>query len=182
MSAQPARPRTRQLLAAATASLVAGCGLFGASEPDLPPAGCPPVHALIGADRVSSYRTPEERAEGLAYVAAINQVRSRCRTVDGELEVDIAFDLVVERGLALPSTSVQLSYFIATLAAPDDRLVGKRIVPLEAAFDGGDLAAIAESATVRLPGLDPDTPPSRRLVVGFTSARPASPREEGLQP
>lgn len=175
----------RPLCAAGLALALAGCSMLGSGEPEPIPPGCPPVHALIGADRVSSYGSPEGRADDLEYVAALNQVRSRCRALDDGIEVDVAFELVVERGPALPSDPLRIGYFIATLAAPDDRLIGKRVVPVELAFGGAELAGTTETVTLRLTGLDPASPPTRRLVVGLANERRPAPRPDGeatLQP
>lgn len=178
VSTQPLAPALARHLASATILLVlAGCGLFGTDEPDVPPPGCPPVHALIGADRVASYAAPGERIGDLRYVAAINQVRSRCRASGDGIELDVAFELVAERGPAMGPGPLQLRYFVATLAAPDDRVVGKRMFPIELTFGGRDLAGLSELTTLRLPWLDPDQPPTRRLVVGLEqAASPSAPQ------
>jgi hypothetical protein len=176
---------TRPLCAAGVALMLTGCNVFGSGEPAPIPPGCPPVHALIGADRVSSYRSPEAQADDLEYVAALNQVRSRCRTIDDGIEVDVAFELVVERGPALPSDPLRIGYFIATLAAPNDALIGKRVLPVELAFGDAELAGTTETVTFRLTGVDPASPPTRRLVVGLANGRQPAPRPDAgaaLQP
>lgn len=154
-------------MAGLTMVALSGCGLFTRSEPEPPPPGCPPVHALIGADRVSSYRTAEPRIEDLRFVAAINSVRSRCSVDDDELEVDLAFEMVAERGPALEPGPLQLGYFVVTLA-PGNRVVAKQLFPIEFTFGPDGIAGMTEILALKVPGVDPRAPPSRRLLVGFT--------------
>ena len=149
-----------------------GCGLFGRSESQAPVPGCPPVYALIGADRVSSYRTAEQRVEDLRFVAAINGVRGGCRTDGDDLDVEITFDIAVERGPALEPGPLELAYFVAVLDSRQ-QVVAKDMFPTEFTFGPDGIAGYRESLTLRLAGVDPRSPPSRRLLVGF--ARAAAP-------
>lgn len=125
------------------------------------------MHALIGADRVSSYRSAEQRVEDLRFFAAINEVRSRCRTNGDDLEVDIAFEIVAERGPALAPDSLELAYFVATLD-PAERLLAKQVFPAELRFGADGIAGYRETLTLQLPGVDPRSSPMRRLLVGFS--------------
>jgi hypothetical protein len=181
----PFRPPTRGAVASLALLTLSGCGLFGGSEPPPQPPGCPPVHALIGADRVSSYRSAEQRVEDLRYFAAINQVRSQCRADGDELEVDIAFEIVAERGPALESGPLELSYFVATLDSAE-RLVAKQVFPAELTFRANGIAGYRESLTLQLPGVDPRSPPARRLLIGFAfqgaQPPPAPPAQPPAEP
>ena len=109
-------PRLRR--AAAARGLRSACGTRARRTPQ-PPA-CPSALILQGAERTASYaRAPSASPDALRYLAVVTNLASACRYGEEGVDVDLAFDLIVERGPALAGDAVELTYFVATIG-PDE--------------------------------------------------------------
>ncbi len=94
--------------------LVAGCGFFGTEAPR----PCPTVSVLKDAAELIRYRPgPGRDLIDVIEHAKVAGIADVCEYNDDSLEVELAIDLVVERGPAAQSSFVELPYFIAVLDA-----------------------------------------------------------------
>ncbi len=150
------------------ALLLAGCaGSDGESAAPQPPA-CPGALILQGAERTAAY------ADGAAatpaaqrYLAMVTNLRSACRYDEAGVDVDLAFDLIVERGPALGGDAVELTYFIATIG-PGEAILDKQLLTSEIAFSAAEqVAGSAEELTLRLPAVAPENGAAYALYLGF---------------
>ena len=112
-------PRARFLAPAILASLLAACG----GTPPPPPALCPEVGIINGLEDLQ--QPPEAAAGDLAYRAAMENLDGGCRAEGGDLVVEIALDLLVLPGPAMPGGIIELPYFVA-ISAPDGRLLDRQ--------------------------------------------------------
>lgn len=160
------RPGLRAAGVALAALLLAAC----ASNPPLPPppAVCPTALILDGAERTTSYRPSDERSpSALRYLAVLTHLRSSCRYSDQGVDVDLALDLIAERGPASTGDPVQLTYFVATIG-PNREILSKQLFDSEITFaKDEDLAGVAEQLTLRLPPLAPEQVQDYDLFLGF---------------
>ena len=148
------------------ALILAACGSTP-PPPQAPPA-CPAALLLDGADRTTSYRPGEDRSpKALRYLAVLTHLKSTCRYQEQGVDVDLALDLIAQRGPAGGGDPVQLTYFIATIG-PDRQILSKQMFNSEIVFaKGEDLAGVAEQLTLRLPPLKPEQAAAYGLYLGF---------------
>jgi hypothetical protein len=148
------------------ALLLAGCA---SSAPPPPPAPvCPSALLLDGAERTTSYRPGSERSpSALQYLAVLTHLQSDCRYSERGVDVELALDLIAQRGPAAQSDQVQLTYFVATMG-PDQQVLSKQLFDSEISFvEGEDLAGVAEKLTLRLPALTAEQASAYALYLGF---------------
>lgn len=150
------------------AFLAAACGTSDSE----PPAACPAAILPEGADLDAAYQSGTARApSALRYVAALSDLEAGCRYEDEGLEVDLAFDVVAERGPALGGGAVQVTYFVATVG-PDGEIRSKQLFDSEFEFEPGrDVSGVGEELTLRLPDVTTADGPGLRVVVGFQTDR-----------
>ena len=97
--------------------------LAGCTGDDPPPPLCPEVGIINGLENLE-----QRAADGsgrLAYRAAMENLNGACKAESGDLDVEIAIDLVVQPGPAAPAGIVELPYFVA-ISAPDGRLLDRQ--------------------------------------------------------
>ena len=130
MSGTPRPGRMATLLAVA---LLGGCA---SKEPPPPaPPACPSALILQGAERTASFSGgATERPEALEHLAVVTNLSSACRFDDAGVDIDLAFDLIAERGPALAGDAVELTFFVATLAASGE-VLAKQLLSSEIASD-----------------------------------------------
>lgn len=153
---------------AAMVLCVLALGACASSDPSPPPAECPAVMLLEGADRTSAYRDGVEPVPGeLRYIAGLSELTSSCRYVDEGVEVDLAFTLTAERGPAFSSTPEEVDYFIATLG-PDGEILNKQVYPAELDLEEGYVGARwSEQLTLLIRSITAERGPDYTLIVGF---------------
>jgi hypothetical protein len=155
------------LLAAAALAL----GACGSSDPEAPPPPCPRASLLDGAERTSAYRAGSEaRPSDLRYLAVLTDLSSACRYYgDGGsagVDVDLTFNLIAERGPALPEVE-ELTYFVATVG-PGRQIRSEHVLRGDLSFaEGEQRTGWTEELTLRLPGITPSQAADYTLYIGF---------------
>lgn len=105
--------------AAAVAGLLVACS--GDAPP--PPPLCPQVGIINGLEHLEQ---PAANGSGQsAYRASLENLDGACRSEGSDLAVEIAVDLVVQPGPAVPSGIIELPYFVV-VSAPDGRLLDRQ--------------------------------------------------------
>jgi hypothetical protein len=129
---------------------------------------CPGALILQGAERTAAYAEgADARPEEQRYLAVLTNLRSACRYDETGVDVDLAFDLIVERGPALAQNSVELTYFIATVG-PNEEILDKQLLTSDIEFVGEEeVAGSAEELTLRLPTVSPADAAGHALLLGF---------------
>jgi hypothetical protein len=147
---------------------LAGCGWWGGrGEPVL----CPDARLLEGAERTASYAGAERVDANLRYVAGLTDLRSGCRYDGRTLEVDLAFELVVEPGPALEAAAARITYFIASVG-PGEEVLSKRLVTTEVDVAARARAVVVETVTVAIPAASEAEVAALAILVGFQLDEP----------
>jgi hypothetical protein len=152
---------------------VLALGACAAADPELPPPPCPTASLLDGAERTSAYRTGAAATPSpnhLRYIAVLRDLTSACRYYhDGSkegVEVDLTFNLIAERGPALPGVE-QLTYFVATVG-PGRQILHEEVLNSDLAFrEGEQQTGWTEELTLRLPSITPAQASDFTLYIGF---------------
>ncbi len=162
------------------AALVLAACSSSPPQPQAPPA-CPAALLLDGADRTTSYRPGADRSpSALRYLAVLTHLKSTCRYQEQGVDVDLALDLIAQRGPAGNKDPVQLTYFIATIG-PNREILSKQLFNSEIVFAKDEnLAGVAEQLTLRLPPLPPEQAATYGLYLGFQLSN--SELQERLKP
>ena len=114
-------PRVALSLVALGALILAACASDQSPAPS-PPA-CPTTLILQGAERTAAYAPGVEASpSALQHMAVLTNLATACRFVEDGVDVDLAFDLIVERGPAMAGETAELTYFVATLGPGDEVL------------------------------------------------------------
>ena len=149
------------------AALLTACASKQEAPAPLPPA-CPGALILQGAERTAAF-TPGagNSPSALQHLAVVTNLTSACRFDEGGVDVDLAFDLIVERGPAMAGDAVELTYFVATLG-PGGEVLAKQLLTSEIAFEAEEeVAGMAEQLTYRLPAVTAGRGPDYDIFVGF---------------
>ena len=167
-------------LAILTTIGLAALGACGTSAPEAPPP-CPAALLLQGAERTTSYGPGAERKpDALHHQAVVKNLASACRFGEAGVDVDLAFDLIAERGPAFSGDAVDLSYFVATIG-PGQQILSKQLFSSEIPLaDNEDFAGVSEQLTLRLPAVTPDQSQSYAIFLGFQLDR--AELQERMQP
>lgn len=162
-----AAPRAGRLRSAGVGllALLAACA---SSKPQSVPPACPAALILDGAQRTSSYRPDSDQSpSALRYLAVLTNLQSTCHYNDKGVDVDLAVDLIAQRGPAAANESVPLTYFVATMG-PNRRILSKQLLDSEIAFTKGEnTAGVTEQLTLRLPSVTPEHASDYNLLLGF---------------
>jgi hypothetical protein len=147
----------------AAALLLGACSSTAPVPP--PPPVCPTALLLSGAERSAAYRSESDRTpDGLQHLAVLTDLASDCRYVEDGVEVDLAFNLIAERG---PAFAVQLAYFVATVD-PQQQIVAKQVFNSEIDFPAGqDSAGSAQQLTLKIPSVNAEGGAGYDIYVGF---------------
>ena len=139
----------------------------GTSAPEAPPA-CPTALVLQGAERTASYSPgAERRPDALRHLAVMTNLASGCRFGTDGVDLDLAFDLIAERGPASSAGAVDLRYFVATIG-PERQILSKQLFTSEIPFAGNeDRAGVNEQLTLRLPAVTPEQGSAYAIYLGF---------------
>lgn len=153
---------------AIAALLLTTCSSSRPGTPETLPLACPTALLLDGAERTSTYDPgADRRPSALRHLAVLTNLSSNCRFNDQGVDVDLAFDLIAERGPAFAGNSVELTYFIATIG-PDRQILSKQLFDSEIVFAGDEeVAGVAEQLTLRLPSITPDEGQDYGVFLGF---------------
>ncbi len=101
------------------------------------------------------------------YVATIQALTSGCQIDDGQVTVDLAFDVKLERGPVFDGQLVLLTYYIATVD-PERAIVDKELLDVEFAIaEGQPERVIRETVTLQLPVSTDATGGNYNLYLGF---------------
>jgi hypothetical protein len=152
--------------ALAAALLLGACGSTAPVPP--PPPVCPTAMLLSGAERSAAYRSESDRTpDGLQHLAVLTDLASDCRYIADGVEVDLAFNLIAERGPAFEGGPVQLAYFVATVD-PQQQILAKQVFNSEIDFPAGqDTAGSAQQLTLKIPSVSAEGGASYDIYVGF---------------
>ena len=105
-------------------ALLAGGGLAACSGDSAPPpAICPDVGIINGLEDLQ--QPPEAPANAVAYRASMQNLDGGCRVEGDDLVVEIALDLIVLPGPAMPGGLVELPYFVA-ISGPGGELLDRQ--------------------------------------------------------
>lgn len=159
-------PRVALSLAALGALALAACASDEGPAPR-PPA-CPPTLILQGAERTAAYAPGADPSpSALQHIAVLTNLATGCRFGEDGVDVDLAFDLIVERGPAMAGEAAELTYFVATLG-PGDEVLAKQLLTSEIAFETEErVAGMAEALTYRLPSVTAGQGQDYLIYVGF---------------
>jgi hypothetical protein len=148
-------------------SLLAACAAGEEAPAPLPPA-CPGALILQGAERTSAF-TPGAGSSpsALQHLAVVTNLSSACRFDESGVDVDLAFDLIAERGPAMAGDEVELTYFVATLG-PGGEVLAKQLLTSEIVFEAEErVAGMAEQLTYRLPSVTAGQGQDYDIFLGF---------------
>jgi hypothetical protein len=153
--------------AAGALLLLAACASDQAAPPPPPPA-CPSALILQGADRMATYAAgAENRPDGLQHLAVLTNLASACRFGAEGVDVDLALDLIAERGPAMTGNAADLTFFVATLG-PNGDVLAKQLLDSEITFEGDEqTAGVNEQLTYRLPSVTAGQGQDYLIYVGF---------------
>jgi hypothetical protein len=175
------RPAARGAALGLAALALAACAT---SAPQTAAPACPPALFLQGAEHTASYRPGAARQpDALRHLAVMTNLASGCRYVAEGVDVDLAFDLIAERGPAFAGSAADLAFFVATIA-PDGQILSKQVLSSAIPFGTGeDAAGVSEQLTVRVPAVTAEQGGAYRLYLGFQldEAELASRREPLLR-
>ena len=145
---------------------LAGCASDASPAPQ-PPA-CPTALILQGAERTAAYAPGADASpSALQHMAVLTNLASACSFGADGVDVDLAFDLIAERGPAMTGDTAELTYFVATLG-PGDEVLAKQLLTSEIAFETEDrVAGMAEQLTYRLPSVTSGQGQDYLIYVGF---------------
>jgi hypothetical protein len=147
-------------------TLLAACA-SGEPAPAPVAQACPAALVLEGAERTTSYRGSERTPDALQYLAVLTHLQSGCSYNDKGVDVDLALDLIAQRGPAATQDKVPLTYFIATIG-PNRQILSKQLLDSEVEFNKGEeMAGVAEQLTLRLPAVTPEQATAYSLYLGF---------------
>jgi len=146
-------------------------GLAACASDDTPaptPPVCPTTLILQGAERTAAYAPGADASpSALLHMAVLTNLATGCRFVEDGVDVDLAFDLIAERGPAMAGDTAELTYFIATLG-PGEEVLAKQLLTSEIAFEAEErVAGVAEELTYRLPSVAPGQGPEYLIYLGF---------------
>lgn len=145
-------------------SLLAACA---GQVDDQASTACPPAQIAVPSDRIGHTDKDGE----LRFVATMAELVSSCRQNDGDIEVDLAFTMNVERGPAFEGQAVRLTYFLATVD-PEREIVDKQILDVQLDFEPDQPAsALREAITLRLPVSTEASGANYSLYLGFQPDR-----------
>ena len=153
-------------LIAPVALALAGCASDESPAPQ-PPA-CPPTLILQGAERTAAYSPgADPTPSALQHMAVLTNLASACSFGGDGVDVDLAFDLIAERGPAMTGDTAELTYFVATLG-PGEEVLAKQLLTSEIAFEPEErVAGIAEELTYRLPSVTAGQGQGYLIYLGF---------------
>ena len=171
--------RSARSLVGLGALALAACASDESAAP-LPPA-CPPALILQGAERTAAHAPGADVSpRTLQHIAVLTNLATACRFGEDGVEVDLAFDLIVERGPAMAGETAALTYFVATLG-PGDEVLAKQLLTSEIAFETEErVAGMAEQLTYHLPAVTAGRGQDYMIYLGF-QLDPAE-LEQRLQP
>lgn len=136
---------------------------------DLEPSpSCPQARFLDGADRTTVYR-PDAPAQPkqVQYLAVLTGLSSACAFRDEGVDVSLDFKLIAERGPGHQGEPIVVTYFVATMAPPD-QLLAKQVFDSAIEFeDSRQRAGVQESLTLRLPNITEAAAPGYTLYLGL---------------
>ena len=161
------RPALAVALAAALLLPVLGSCAWLMEEESPPPVACPAAVPLEGAHRKTDFAPGGARDAGsIRWVAAINQISTRCERADGGRELELRFAVVAEAGPAFDGAPVVLDLLVAAVG-PDQRIQGRRRLGVRLDLGGASgRAGQIETLTFELPG-DRSGRGAARFYVGF---------------
>ncbi len=161
--------RSRRAPVTALFLVLAGCGLLGDGI-QLP---CPRSVVLAEAGKLVDFRPgPGRDLTDVRLEAAIAGVRSECEyDADGFVDVDLDVAIELTRGPALEGGVARAEYFVV-ITDPADKVVAKRVFPLEVEFPGAILRArTVQELTQRIFYLPLPSAAAYRIFVGFQLTR-----------
>lgn len=162
-----AAPAMRRLVLAAlpAALLLAGCSA------DEPPPPCPPVGTPAPLDVFTQF-TPDggQDLTQVRFSGRIAGVRSACEYDDTGVDVDLAIEMVVERGPADRDRRADLQYFVAVEDGPGN-ITAKQVFDVAIPFEGNSRRlARREEIELRIPAPSGRGFAQTRVLVGFQLA------------
>lgn len=145
---------------------LAGCASDQGPAPQAP--ACPSALILQGAERTAAYAPGADPSpSALQHMAVLTNLATACRFVEDGVDVDLAFDLIVERGPAMAGDAAELTYFVATLG-PGEEVLAKQLLSSEIAFETEErVAGMVEQLTYRLPSVIAGQGQDYLIYLGF---------------
>lgn len=131
-------------------ALLAGALAACSGDDGPPPPICPEVGIVNGLEDLE--REAVDGSGQLAYRAALENVSGGCHAEGGDLVVEIAIDLVVQPGPAVPAGIIELPYFVA-ISAPDGNMIDRQdFVARVTIPDGARRGGVTETFSQRFLG------------------------------
>jgi len=116
--------------------------LSACAGPSGPADVCPEIAILKDAARLTKFGERGGRDfMDIQYDAALTSIGGKCRADDEEVEVNLAFNVMVKRGAAMVGNDLTLPYFVAVLRS-DQRVVSKRNFSAQLRFGSGEKALV----------------------------------------
>ena len=129
---------------------------------------CPQARFLEGADRTTVYRPSAAAQPGqVEYLAVLTGLSTTCAFRDEGVDVGLDFKLIAERGPGHQGEPIVVTYFVATMAPPD-QLLSKQAFDSAIEFeDDSRRAGVQESLTLRLPDVTEAAAAGYTLYLGL---------------
>jgi len=142
--------------------LLAGC------SSDEPPALCPPVGTPAPLDAFTQFEPGGgQDLTQVRFSGQLARVQSACEYDETGVDMDLAIQLVVERGPADRSRQVDLQYFVAIEDGPGN-IIAKQIFDVAVPFEGNSRRrARLEEISVRIPAPAENGFKRTRVLVGL---------------
>jgi hypothetical protein len=162
------RRRVALSLVALGALALTACAGDASPAPEAVPPACPTTLILQGAERTAAYTPGADASSGaLQHMAVLTNLATGCRFGEDGVDVDLAFDLIAERGPAMTGDTAELTYFVATLG-PGEEVLAKQLLTAEIAFAPEErVAGVAEELTYRLPSVTAGQGQDYMIYLGF---------------
>ena len=146
--------------------LLAPLGLAACTGSEAPELSCPQVAVLQQASRMTQYQGASTDIANQTLDARITGVAGKCSPADKDMErVTFRIGFAATNGPASRLASQTLPYFIAITQG--DRIISKRVFPVNFDFRNGAEQAVASTTPIRLMFPRAARSAEQQVLVGF---------------
>ena len=157
----------RFVLAARSLVLLSASAILAGCSSDAPPPLCPPTGTPAPLDSFTQFEPGGQDLTQVRFSGRIARVQSACEYDEKGVDLDLAIQLVVERGPADRSRQAELQYFVAVEDGPGN-ITAKRIFDVAVPFEGNSRRlARLEEIELRIPAPAGQGFKQTRVLVGL---------------